>query len=76
MTANLDILTNYKEGALIVPQQAIIEKNGDKTVSVLDKGKIQEIKISTGLKGDGGMIEVSNHLKEGQGVVTFVENGQ
>lgn len=76
MTANLDILTNRKENAIFIPQQAIIEKNGDKIVRILEKEKLKEVKIITGLKGDGGLIEVVSGLNEGQEVVTFIENGQ
>ncbi|MFH0819573.1 MAG: efflux RND transporter periplasmic adaptor subunit [bacterium] len=76
MTANLDILTNHKENALFISQQAIIEKNGDKIVRILEKEKLREVKVVTGLKGDGGLIEIVDGLKEGQEIVTFIENGK
>lgn len=76
MTANLDILTNKKENIFYIPQQAIVEKNNEKIVRVLESGQIKEVKVTTGLKGDDGLIEITDGLKEGQEIVTFIENSQ
>lgn len=74
MTANLDILTAQKSGALIVPQRAVTSTDGDKFVSTYDpaltqNGGITMIKVITGLRGSDGNIEILEGLKEGDKIV-------
>ncbi len=77
MTANLDILATEKDNALIIPQRAVISKNGDKFVNLYDSsakdGNIKEVKIITGIRGSDGNIEVLEGLKEGDKVVISIE---
>lgn len=69
MTANVDILTVKKDGVLIIPQRAVFGKNGDKFVVLYDSSKDggvgEEIKITTGVRGSDGNIEILEGLKEG-----------
>jgi len=79
MTANVVITTNSKDNVLAAPSRAILEKTGDgKFVRVLRaKNQLEEIPVTVGLSGNEGMIEViSDQLKEGDAVVTFVKKGQ
>ena len=72
MTANLDILTDKKVGVIVIPQRAVIAKNGSKFVRVVVKEDIIEKEIKTGLRGSYGNIEVLEGLSEGEKVITFM----
>ncbi len=69
MTVNLDILTNKKKNILMVPQRAVIEKNKKKIIRALTHGKMEEVEVKTGIRGDGGMIEIISGINEGQEIV-------
>jgi RND family efflux transporter MFP subunit len=81
MTANIDILTDKKENIIIIPQRAIIVKDGEKIVRVaVDNPEekvtdINEIVVETGLRGSDGRIEITKGINEGDKVVTFIKNG-
>jgi len=72
MTANLDILTAKKDSVIMIPFQALKEKNGKKYVQILENNKVKNIPIEIGLKGDINL-EVVDGLKEGQKIITFIE---
>ena len=77
LTANIDITTAKLENGIFVPQRAIIGKNGDKTVKIIENKKIIEVKVKTGIKGTDGNIEITEGLKEGDIVITFIrQNGK
>lgn len=73
MTANVIITTDKKENVIGIPHRAIISKNGTKFVRVLKWGKIEEVEVQTGLKGDSNT-EITSGLKEGDEVVTFIKS--
>ena len=74
MTANVLITTNKKDGALMVPSRAIIEKtDGVKIVRVLVGNNMSETPVELGIRGDGGKIEIISGLKEGDIVVTLIK---
>jgi HlyD family secretion protein len=79
MTANIDIMTDFKSDVLMVPQRAVQRRNGDKYVKILEgqepQQNIREIEVEIGVAGDDGMVEVLSGLDEGQDVVTFMKNG-
>jgi len=77
MTANIDIFAAKKDDVLIMPQRAIVDKNGlGKFVRVLENNELKEIPVEIGLKGDEGMVEVISGVKEGNEVVTFVKEAK
>lgn len=74
MTAGVDIVSDKKDGALVVPQRAIsLNKAGQKVVKVLkSQGKKQvteERLVITGLSGSDGMIEIVEGVSEGDVVI-------
>lgn len=73
MTANVVIVTASRIGVLNVPQRAIIEKDGKKTVRVVNGNKFNEVEVKTGLKGVSGEVEIISGLNEGDKVVTFIK---
>ncbi len=78
MTANVIILANSKENVLVVPQRAVLYKNGKRTVRIpLNNDTFEEVEVSIGLKGSNGMMEILSGLKEGDKVITFIKtNGE
>ncbi|MDF1498764.1 MAG: efflux RND transporter periplasmic adaptor subunit, partial [Patescibacteria group bacterium] len=72
MTSNLDIMTARKENAIMIPFQALKDRDGQKYVQILEGKIARDIFVEVGLKGDIN-IEILNGLREGQEVVTFVE---
>ena len=72
MTANLDIMTAKKDNALMIPFQALKEKDGQKYAQVLENNITRDVFVEVGLRGDVNL-EITNGLTEGQEVVTFME---
>ena len=74
MSANIDVRTNEKADVLQIPLRAIKLTNGEKSVEILKADNTtEEVKITTGLEGDGGMVEAKSGVKEGDRVVTFTK---
>lgn len=70
LTANVDIITDQKENVILIPQRAIIDKDNEKIVKIIDeRGLIKEVKIETGLSSLNGEIEILSGLKEGDKVI-------
>lgn len=65
MTANVEILAEQKDGVLLLPVEAIIERNGRKLVRT-EAGQMVEVK--TGLYNET-LIEIKSGLAEGDRVV-------
>ncbi|MFH1188181.1 MAG: efflux RND transporter periplasmic adaptor subunit [bacterium] len=78
MTANIDIMTDFRGDVLLVPQRAVQSRNGDKYVRVLETNgaaqNVKEVDVKLGISGDDGMVEVLSGLEEGQDAVTFTKN--
>ncbi|MFH1946802.1 MAG: efflux RND transporter periplasmic adaptor subunit [Candidatus Magasanikbacteria bacterium] len=72
MTANVVFFTNKKDDVLFVPNRTIISDGSRKYVRVLENNEVKEIDVTTGLKGNNGLIEVISGLKEGQEIVIKV----
>jgi RND family efflux transporter MFP subunit len=70
MSADLDILIFEKNDVLAIQERAIKETDGKKMVQILEKGKAVDREVKTGTKGDGGMIEVTSGVEEGEMVIT------
>ncbi|MFH0891970.1 MAG: efflux RND transporter periplasmic adaptor subunit [Candidatus Falkowbacteria bacterium] len=74
MTANVVIIAAEKENALLIPGRSIVDKNGDgKFARILVGNQVQEKKITTGLRGDEGMVEILAGVNEGEPVITYIE---
>lgn len=75
MTANIDILAAERKNVIAVPRRAVIARNGDKIVRVLDENdNMMEVAVKTGLYGSGGNVEILEGIDEGDLVVTFIKN--
>lgn len=77
MTANMTIKVKNKNHILVVPARAILtDKTGKKTVRLVTNTKLKsfkEVPVTTGFEGDGGMIEVTSGLSEGDEFVVIVK---
>ncbi len=76
MTANVKMVTDTKEDVLVVPQRAILSENDKKLIRVVtnkEKGLFTKVEVSTGIRGDGGKIEVTKGLTGNEEVVTFLK---
>jgi len=73
MSANIDIRTAEKDNVLTIPVRAIKDENSGKFVDVLQADNTtKHVKVTTGLAGDEGMVEIISGLSVGEKVVTFV----
>lgn len=70
MTANIDVLTEERSGALAVPVRAVQSRtNGEKYVRVVDAvGGVAERTVVTGIRAEGGLIEILSGLSDGERV--------
>ena len=73
MTANVDIVTDLRENVLRIPQRAVLTKNGQKIVRVLEGEEIKEVQVETGIRGNEGEIEILSGIKEGDKIITFIK---
>ena len=69
MTADLTIHTLSKENVLIIPFDAVFEKDDKEIVEVFKDGSIEEREVVTGLEGSDDMVEVISGLTEGENVI-------
>ncbi len=74
LSANVDIIADSKENVVAVPLRAVFEdENGLALVRVIKDGEISRKKVKTGLRGSNGYIEVVSGIKEGETVITFLD---
>lgn len=76
MTSNMTILVAEKKNVLVAPSSAIINRNGNKIVRVIDDPKkktYHEVPVTTGLEADGGDVEILSGLNSGDVVVTYLK---
>ncbi len=77
MTANMTILVAKKSGVLAVPQRAVLSgADGKQSVRVITDDKTKTYKavpVTTGLQADGGLVEITGGLSEGQEIVTYIK---
>jgi HlyD family secretion protein len=76
MTANMTILVASSSDVLVTPSSSIINRDGKKYVRIIDDPKTKtyhEAEITTGLEADGGLVEVTSGLSEGEDVVTYIK---
>ncbi len=75
MTANVDITTAYRDDVISVPARAIIQKDGgQRIVRLLVNDELVEVPVSLGMRGDDGLVEILEGVKEGDKVVTFIKS--
>lgn len=74
MYTNSFITTKQKDNVLIIPQSAIVMREDQKTVFVVNKDNVLERKLlNTGYIGEG-LVEVISGIEEGETIVTGGQN--
>jgi len=73
-TANIDIETSKRLNVVVIPERAVISKDGEKVARVLDeKGTVREVNVKTGLRGSDGNLEVIEGIREGEKVIVALK---
>ena len=74
MSADIEILTDKRENILSLPQRAILQREGEKYVRILQaENVIEEHVVELGLRGDNGRVEILSGIKEGETVIVTVK---
>jgi RND family efflux transporter MFP subunit len=73
MTANINIVTQNRDGVVTVPFRSVLEKNGQKYVRVVSGETYTEVPVTTGVRGNDGKIEIVTGINAGEKIVTFVK---
>ncbi|MDO8424868.1 MAG: efflux RND transporter periplasmic adaptor subunit, partial [bacterium] len=68
MTADIVIKTASRENVLLIPKEAIADRDGKTTVQIIRGDALEEKEIAIGLKGSDDMVEVISGLAEGEEV--------
>lgn len=69
MSADVVINTAFRNNALVLPQSALMRKNGKIKVDVLKDNGIQEKEVVIGLEGGNDMVEIIAGLEQGDQVI-------
>ncbi len=71
MTANMTVIINQVQEAIVVPGRVVNTKDGINTVSLIvgKNNKTETKQVYLGIRGDGDLIEVKDGLIEGQKVL-------
>jgi len=76
MTANMTILVAKRDNVLAVQNSAIINQDGKQYIRVVDNSQTKtyhQVEVQTGLQADGGLVEITSGLTEGQEIVTYIK---
>lgn len=74
MTANVEIMTAFRDKVISVPARAIIDNNGQRIVRLLINEQLIEVPVTIGLRGDDGLVEITDGIKEGDEIITFIRS--
>lgn len=72
MSADVTVVTGERTGVLAVPTRAVLERDGVKYVRVPSGDAYEERTVTVGLRADGGMIEITSGLSEGETVIVSI----
>jgi HlyD family secretion protein len=69
LTANLDITTQTKNDALILPQYAILQNDSGTFVETLVNGAVTQVPVTLGIEDQNGNVEIASGTTEGEQVI-------
>lgn len=72
MSADVTVVTGERTGVLTVPSRAVLERDGQKYVRVPSGDAYEERAVTVGLRADGGTIEITSGLSEGETVIVSI----
>jgi HlyD family secretion protein len=73
MSANVTITTASRAGALSVPSRSVLEKDGVKYVRIPEGDSFREQMVRIGMRADGGVMEITDGLNEGETVIISIK---
>jgi RND family efflux transporter MFP subunit len=71
MDAEVLLATGQKNNALVIPQKAVYQENGQSFVYEMKGGLRQKKTVSTGIKGKDGMVEITSGLGDGEEILVL-----
>ena len=71
LTANLDIQTQQKNNALILPQFAILQNDQGNFVETLENGAVKQNPVTLGIRDDQGNVEIFSGATAGEQVLNI-----
>ena len=71
LTANIKIETRRKDGALILPQYAILQNDKGTFVEVTENKKVKQIPVVIGIRDEKGNVEIMSGVTEGMKVLNI-----
>jgi len=77
LSADIDIIAEKIENVLVISSRSVVDEPNGQFVRILDKTEENtyiKTPVKLGLKGEGGVIQVINGVKEGDEIITFVGN--
>lgn len=69
MSANISIITDFKDGVVYVPVSAVKSQNGTSTVSIMENGTPKSVDVTIGIQSTTS-VEIVSGINEGDEVVT------
>lgn len=79
MVANFSLDTGISKGAVVLPATALLERDGQYSVYVVENGKAKEIAVKKGISS-GQLVEIKEGVQEGQDIIVsgnhLVTDGQ
>ena len=73
MTANVLVITEFKENVLVIPQRALVNKNDSVFIRIPKGNEYTEKEIIIGLKGSDGQVEVISGLEQGEEIIVSIK---
>lgn len=73
MFAQAELVTQTKQDALAVPEDAIVTRDGKSIVFIVVDGKARQREVATGLRADG-KVELTSGVQAGEQVVVVGQN--
>lgn len=71
LTANLDIQTQSKPDALILPQYAILQNDQGTYVEILQNKTVVQVPVVLGIQDENGNVEIVSGVTAGEQVITI-----
>lgn len=71
LTANIKIETRRKDGALILPQYAILQNDQGTFVEIMKNNKVKQIPVTIGIQDEKGNVEILSGVSDGAQVLNI-----
>ncbi len=72
MSADITIITEQIEDAVLIPSRAVLTENFEKYTRVYDGEEVRQRMLEIGIRGDAGKTQVINGVNEGEEVVITI----